>query len=554
MNPNQKPKFNDPNKLVRERQFKLQEIMFNQLDHTLRPIQIEALEKTQEALMSGKKFVELELPTGSGKSIFALHASLWYTENINADAKIDILTSSRILQGQYMDEFKFINNLWGRANYHCDRHDTNCEVAKTINNNTKQGACEDCPFREAMMNWSEGRVSLTNFHIHGLYSLFNPKLHENRKADVLIVDEAHMLEETINGFVSFSLNAKTWKNLMTNGKANRYEENMTKFKDIAQFADWIRTQFLIDLGISENDHRKQMMYLKGQKMEQKLKVLKEVEELKGKLERFLKDYHANTSEWVFDKQVVKGEPTWIVQPLWTSEIMRNSVWKNYKHVILMSGTLISSKIFNHVNGIEQDRSHYISMGSPFPVNNRPIYYYNNGKMTYNTKADTWERFIPVIEKILKKYKGKKGIIHCGNYEMMEWMKRDINNDRLVFADQGNREAALNEHIERDDDCVIVSPSMIQGVDLIDDLSRFQIILKVPYPALSSKVNKQRLKTNPEWYAWRTISDIVQAYGRSIRSETDYADTFILDGCFGDMIAQYSHMLPQYFKDAIKRMK
>jgi ATP-dependent DNA helicase DinG len=544
------------NKLVqvRERKFKLQEVMFDQLDYTLRPIQEHALKKTHEAVLAGKKFIELELPTGSGKSILSQYFCRFYMQNINIDAKFDILTSSKILQEQYLNEFRYMNNLWGRANYQCDRHNSNCEVGKTLNNNTKQDPCEDCPCREAMMNWSEGRVSITNFHIHGLYSLFNPKLHENRKADVLIVDEAHMLEETINNFVSFTLNAKTWKRLITNGRANRYESNMTKFQTIADFADWIRTGFLVDLGLSEAEHRKQMFFLKDHKLEQKMKLVKEIEELKGKMERFLKDYHGNTSQWVFDKQVVKGEPSWIVQPLWTSEIMRKSIWERYKHVVVMSGTLISSKMFNHVNGIESNRSHYISMPSPFPVKNRPIYYYNNGKMSYNSKSDTWERFVPVIEKILKKYQGKKGIIHCGNYELMEWMKRDLNNPRLIYADQGNREDALNEHINREDDCVIVSPSMIQGVDLIDDLSRFQVILKVPYPSLSSKVNKQRLKTNPEWYAWRTISDIVQAYGRSIRSETDHADTFILDGCFGDVLAQYGYMLPAYFKEAIIRMK
>jgi ATP-dependent DNA helicase DinG len=554
MKPNQKKI--DPKKISRDRQMKLKEILLDQVDskYELRKIQEFAFEQSKEVLLSGKKFLALELPTGAGKSILSQFFIKWYIKNINVNAKFDILTSSKILQEQYTHEFKYINNLWGRANYRCDRHDHNCDYGKTCNNNTKQAPCEDCPFRESLVNWSEGRVSLSNFHIHGLYALFNPKLHENRQSDVLIVDEAHMLEETINGFVSFSLNSKTWKNLMTNGRANRYEETMSTFKSISDFADWLRTSFLIDLGISEADHRKQLFRLQGKKMEQKLKVLKEVEELKGKMERFLKDYHANTSEWVFDKQVVKGEATWIIQPLWTSEIMRNSIWQNYKHVIVMSGTLISSAIFNRVNGIEDDRSHYISMPSPFPVANRPIYYYNNGKMSFRNKAETWQRYIPVIEKILKKYQGKKGIIHCGNYELMEWMKRDINNPRLVYAEQGKREEALEEHISREDDCVIVSPSMIQGVDLIDDLSRFQVILKVPYPALASKVNKQRLETNPEWYAWRTVSDLVQAYGRSIRSETDHADTFILDGCFSDVMMQSSHLLPQYFKNAIKRIK
>jgi ATP-dependent DNA helicase DinG len=544
----------DITKQVRERQFKLQEIMFNQMDYTLRPIQEDALDFMKTAINSGKKFIQLELPTGSGKSIWAAYFCKYYLENINADAKFDLLTNSKLLQKQYTDEFKFLNNLWGRRNYHCDKHSTDCETGKTLNNNTKQGQCEDCPFREAMMNWMEGRISLTNFHIHGIYSLFNPKIHENREADVLIVDECHSLEETLNGFVSFTLNAKTWKNIMSDGLDFNYATTLSSFTDISEFANFIKTRFLLDLGISENNHRQQLLRLSGKKMEAKVKLLKDLDELKGKMERFLKDYQSGTSEWIYEKQRIKSEINWIIQPKWTSEIMRNAVWKRYKHVILMSGTIIDDKTFNAINGIEQDRAAFVSMPSPFPVKNRPIYYYNQGKMSYANKANTWENFIPVIEKILKKYKGKKGIIHVGNYELMEWMKRDMSDNRLVFADSNNREAALNEHIQRDDDSVIVSPSMLHGVNLNDDLSRFQVILKVPYPSLASKVNKERLNDNPSWYAWRTVSDLVQAYGRSIRNETDYADTFILDGCFGDILAQYSYMLPKYFLEAIKRMK
>jgi ATP-dependent DNA helicase DinG len=544
----------DMTKLVRERQFKLQEILFNQMDYTLRDIQVEALEKTKEAIQSGKKFIELEVPVGGGKSILSQYICRWYVDNINANAKFDLLTNSHILQNQYVQEFKFLNNISGRRNYHCDRHDTDCETGKMCNTNKKHGQCDDCPFREAMMNWMEGRISLTNFHIHGIYSLFNPKIHENRNADVLIVDECHSLEETLNGFVSFTLNAKTWKNIISDGLDFTYASTLSGFTDISEYANWIKMQFLVDLGISENTHRKQLLRLTGKKQEAKLKVIKDLEELKDKMERFLKDYHSKTSEWIFDKQRVKAEINWIIQPKWTSEIMRTAVWQRYKHVILMSGTIIDDKTFNDINGIEQNRAAFISMPSPFPVKNRPIYYYNNGKMTYANKISTWENYIPIIEKILKKYKGKKGIIHCGNYELMEWMKRDLNDKRLVYADQGNRARALDEHTDREDDTVIVSPSMMHGINLNDDLSRFQIILKVPYPSLASKVNKERMNDKPTWYAWRTVSDLVQAYGRSIRSETDYADTFILDGCFGDILGQYGYMLPKYFIDAIKRIK
>ena len=101
--------------------------------------------------------------------------------------------------------------------------------------------------------------------------------------------------------------------------------------------------------------------------------------------------------------------------------------------------------------------------------------------------------------------------------------------------------------------VIVSPSMGTGVSFDDDRARFQIIAKVPYPSLASQKNKLRQSNNPGWYAWKTVSGLIQMTGRTVRSNTDYADTIIIDGSFGDVIKHSSHFLPNWVQNAIKRI-
>ena len=105
-----------------------------------------------------------------------------------------------------------------------------------------------------------------------------------------------------------------------------------------------------------------------------------------------------------------------------------------------------------------------------------------------------------------------------------------------------------------DPTVLVSPSMMNGVDLKDDLSRFQVIMKVPYPNIKSKKIKKRQKDNKEWYNWKTVVDLIQAYGRSIRSEEDYAETYILDESLSNIMKFNFKYLPSYFTDAIKSLK
>jgi Rad3-related DNA helicase len=102
--------------------------------------------------------------------------------------------------------------------------------------------------------------------------------------------------------------------------------------------------------------------------------------------------------------------------------------------------------------------------------------------------------------------------------------------------------------------ILVSPSMINGVDLKDDLSRFQIIMKIPYPNISSNKIKKRQSDCPDWYNWKTCVDLVQMYGRSIRSEDDYANTFILDESLSNVMKYNYKYLPIYFTEAIKLLK
>jgi len=95
---------------------------------------------------------------------------------------------------------------------------------------------------------------------------------------------------------------------------------------------------------------------------------------------------------------------------------------------------------------------------------------------------------------------------------------------------------------------------MNGVDLKDDLSRFQVIMKIPYPNIKSEKIKKRQKDNKDWYNWKTCVDLVQSYGRSVRSEEDWAETYILDESLSSVMKFNYKYLPEYFTEAIKLLK
>jgi ATP-dependent DNA helicase DinG len=85
------------------------------------------------------------------------------------------------------------------------------------------------------------------------------------------------------------------------------------------------------------------------------------------------------------------------------------------------------------------------------------------------------------------YRNDKGIIHTTTYEQVNFIKQnisEINKRRLLQTDPDiPRDEIIAKHVKP---TVLISPSLYMGLDLKDDLTRFQIIIKVPYPYLGDR--------------------------------------------------------------------
>jgi Rad3-related DNA helicase len=286
-----------------------------------------------------------------------------------------------------------------------------------------------------------------------------------------------------------------------------------------------------------------------------MQLINDLKQYQTKIEIFLKEYKENPNNWVletnYNEKLKQKELS--LEPIWAYDYLDKYVFSNYDMVVLMSGTILDKNLFCQLNGLDVSKAVYYSIGSPFPLKNRPIYYMPVGKMSYKSKDETFKRYIPYIQKLLDKYKNKKGIIHTNSFELAKWIQNSIKDPRLIFHDSSNKDEMLKYHKESDEPTVIVSPSMDTGVSFDNDDARFQIIAKVPYPSLASQKNKLRQSNNPDWYSWKTVSGIIQMTGRPVRSNLDYADTIIIDGGFGDVIKHSSQFLPDWIQEAIKKV-
>ena len=60
----------------------------------------------------------------------------------------------------------------------------------------------------------------------------------------------------------------------------------------------------------------------------------------------------------------------------------------------------------------------------------------------------------------------------------------------------------------------------------------------------------KCRQNGRWYTNKTIENIIQVAGRSVRSKTDEAVTYILDSSFSWCYNQYKEDYPKWFDEAI----
>jgi ATP-dependent DNA helicase DinG len=516
------------------------------------------------------KFFLLNLPVGSGKSHLALMIADWYKKNVNRMARVDIITNSKILQDQYSGEYESICDLKGKENYECQSYSCSCAQGSEFNRLNKT-SCESCPYSNARESYISGGVSLTNFYLYILYAMYNPKLMESRDARVLIVDEAHEFDDVMSDFVSIKITETIVKKFKF---SNEYEimkrlKGVTSISNYVEFLKFLASEILTTIESMENGMSSAPRNVKEDKRDLKIsKVLKtknmdvkimqlatDLKQYQTKIEIFLKEYKENPNNWVletnYNEKLRQKELS--LEPIWAYDYLDKYVFSHYDMVILMSGTILDKNLFCQLNGLDVTKAVYYSIRSPFNPKNRPIYYMPVGKMSYKSKEETFKRYIPYIQKLLDKYKNKKGIIHTNSFELAKWIEGSIKDPRLIFHDSTNKDEMLRFHKESDKPTVIVSPSMDTGVSFDNDDARFQIIAKVPYPSLGSQKNKLRQSNNPDWYSWKTVSGIVQMTGRPVRSNLDYADTIIIDGSFGDVIKHSSQFLPDWIQEAIKKI-
>jgi ATP-dependent DNA helicase DinG len=168
------------------------------------------------------------------------------------------------------------------------------------------------------------------------------------------------------------------------------------------------------------------------------------------------------------------------------------VFAKCNKTLMMSATILDKDTFCASIGLTPEEVKFIQVGSDFPLQNRPVYPLDMAHLNYEElrKDAVKQKIAGAIDNIMTEHKDHKGIIHTTSYEQLNFIKQNISKDnrrRLLETNpEVQREEIITEHMNATKPTVLISPSLHLGLDLKDDLSRFQIITKVPYPSLGDR--------------------------------------------------------------------
>lgn len=482
---------------------------------------------------ASKKFMYfLDAPTGSGKSLIATAA-----QRLTGRGMTYVCTTKQ-LQDQLLHDFPYARTLKGRSNYPCAKFPSLFPKVSaeecTQDMKNKCNVMDKCQYLIAKKQALAAELAVLNT------SYFLSEVNwvgAFSKREFLTIDEVDTLEDQLMGFIELVITQRQLNAL--NIPPPKYK---TKFEAWIEWADItikIIVPELLELQRELNSDWSTIDF-------SIFKRERALARLLGKLRFFREEVDKN---WVW----YPGEDRWSFKPVWVGKYAQKYLWKHADRILGMSATILDPRQVCVNVGLIGKPIEYKALPSPFPKENRPVYYEPCANVVNRNMNVALPKLVKAVSKILDDHPNDKILIHTVSYKIMTYLKDHISGTRLVTHTTADRAHALEffKHSERP--LALISPSMDRGVDLPYEECRVVVIVKCPYPDLGdAQVNKRvhASKDGNRWYAHKTVSKIVQMAGRGVRSADDYAATYILDEQFERLYNEYKEMFPGWFRQAI----
>jgi len=389
--------------------------------------------------------------------------------------------------------------------------------------------------------------SLWNYHAFFTIMKFNKKLFEeylDRK--VTIFDEAHKIEDQIIQFVGFDI----FSGQVDECNLNSQKYDFTDLDSMIQLTD--------DMAYSYAKKIKDIKESAAFQNNPDYELITGLERRYNRIAQAKIDIMDDKDNFVVNDPVkdLNGSfRTISVKPIDVSKFANSFFETEYQ--IFMSATIDKSSFCENM-GLQKDDIAFVdTIKSPFPIENRTVDLLNIRRLSYGSTEEDEIEVIKTIDRIMDEHSNERGLILTSSIPRCQKIIRYLspkNTRRIRLCHSKNKDGKTQDEIisahAADLTGVLLSSSLWEGVDLKDDLSRFQIIAKVPYPNYTEKRTKAKMSKFPKWYTSQTLTKLLQGFGRSIRSNDDWAKTYVLDAAVNNVFFMAQQMIPRAYYDVL----
>lgn len=542
-----------------------------------RPFQEETIIKIATTMVSKPAgSILIDAPTGTGKSIISIVGS----SLMNSMGKTGyILTSDLGLQTQYENDINrlgfYIPSIKGLDNYDCliNAQPISLGECRTKGGGKDVPCYSDCPYfsrrdgaaysKTALLNYSYWLLQL-NYVLEkqGVMAKFN-------KRDFCFFDEAHKVQDIVQGHFSPRISQRITD--MVDDYVHVYSSEVTHVRKNTQSIrkevelicssknpkEIIRSMGTLKVLLAEVRKTKDSFtQYCGRKWEFGETVPTHISKAQRQIDR-ISDVYCKIEDYLDclqdEKDLVKitdrkEESAFSFKNLNESGLIKKTLIDKSGFKTFMSATLGNPESYAKFIGLEDWE--YVSIDNQFDLEKSPIFFFRGYKLNWANREKNFTKVLDVCDKIVQKHDDDRGIIHSSSFLLaQDIVKSSKNADRMItYFSSSEKEGAI-ERFKESKNGILVGPSLLEGLSFDDDLSRFQVFFKIPFPNVSDEFMKRLLETYPEKYMAKTANSIIQGAGRSVRSQEDWAITYIIDSCF-DQIFDAKH-LPKSFIERVK---
>jgi Rad3-related DNA helicase len=246
------------------------------------------------------------------------------------------------------------------------------------------------------------------------------------------------------------------------------------------------------------------------------------------------------------------------------------MWPGKKTKLVFLSATMNHKDLERI-GLEDRRWVHVKVGSPIPPENRPIYLDSVAPMGAHQQKKNLPILLDYVEQVWTNYGKSRGLVHIP-YSLAEQLRKIIpGNDYspatplsqfvdskrlpLFFHSNKNKQSQFNSWLKSPNGILIAS-GMTEGLDLVGDLARWQVIGKIPWPSLMDPVIEDWARRDPSAYVWETLKQVIQATGRVCRGPEDFGATHIFDNHINKLLdsAEDAKLIPEWWGESLIEMK